>query len=160
MSQKVKQFLRRSRIRQRFGRIQNFFRWEYAMSPSSDAALSAILLTLLAVAGLGCASAPASESTAARAPEGAVSSHDAHAHHALRQEGGLAESDAPTSFAERPGVGTEFTCPVSGGVFEVEPNTRVSFYEGRYYAFCCGGCQQDFDADPAHILEALHQEND
>ena len=130
------------------------------MSPSSAAAISTILLSLLAGGGLGCATAPTSESTAAHAPQGAVSHHDDHAHHALRQEGHLAESDAPSSFAERPEVGTEFTCPVSGGVFEVEPNTRVSFYEGRYYAFCCGGCQQDFDADPAHILEALRQEKD
>ena len=128
------------------------------MSSSYCAAISAILFSLLAGGGLSCASAPTSEPTAARSPEGAVSGHDAHAHHALRQEGGLAESDAPTSFAERPEVGTEFTCPVSGGVFEVEPNTRMSFYEGRYYAFCCGGCQQDFDADPAHILEALSQQ--
>ncbi len=128
------------------------------MSPSRCAAISAIVLSLLAGGGWSCASAPTPESTAARAPEGAVSGHDAHAHHALRQGDGLAESDAPTSFAERPEVGTEFTCPVSGGVFEVEPNTRMSFYEGRYYAFCCGGCQQDFDANPAHILEALNQE--
>lgn len=130
------------------------------MSPSSGAVISAILVSLLAAGGLGCASAPPSESTAARAPQGAASRHDAHAHHALRQEDGQAESNAPSSFAERPEVGTEFTCPVSGGVFEVEPNTRMSFYEGRYYAFCCGGCQQDFDADPAHVLEALRQEKD
>ncbi len=129
------------------------------MSPSSGAAISTILLSLLAGSGFGCASAPTPESTAARAPEGSVSGHDAHAHHLLRHGDGLAhaDADAPTSFAEPPEVGTEFTCPVSGGVFEVEPNTRVSFYEGRYYAFCCGGCQQDFDANPAHMLEALRQ---
>ncbi len=127
------------------------------MSPSCSAAISTILLSLLAGSGFGCASAPTPESTAARTPEGSVSGHDAHAHHAVHQDDGLGESDAPTSFAERPEVGTEFTCPVSGGDFEVEPNTRVSFSEGRYYAFCCGGCQQDFDANPAHTLEALRQ---
>jgi YHS domain-containing protein len=127
------------------------------MSPSRCAAISAILLSLLTGGGLGCASTPTPESAETRAPEAAASNHDAHAHHALRQGDGLAGSNAPTSFAERPEVGTEFTCPVSGGVFEVEPHTRVSFYEGRYYAFCCGGCQQDFDADPAHILEALRE---
>jgi len=31
----------------------------------------------------------------------------------------------------------------------------VSVYQGRYYAMCCGGCQQDFDADPARFVEAL-----
>ena len=130
------------------------------MSANGCAALSAIVLALLAAAGSGCVSAPPPESAAVRTPEGSVSGHDAHAHHAHGQQDGLAESDAPSSFAERPEVGTEFTCPVSGGVFEVEPNTRVSFHEGRYHAFCCGGCQQDFDADPAQILEALRQEND
>ena len=130
------------------------------MSPNYCVAISAVLLALFAGGGLGCASAPTSKSTAAPHPDAAASSHDAHAHHALRQEDGLAHSDAPSSFAERPEVGTEFTCPVSGGVFEVEPNTRMSFYEGRYYAFCCGGCQQDFDANPAHILEALRQEQE
>ena len=116
-----------------------------------------IVLALLTGVGVGCATGPAQESPTARAPQAAASGHDAHAHHTLRQGGGLADSDAdaPTSFAEPPEVGTKFTCPVSGGVFEVESNTRVSFYEGRYYAFCCGGCQQDFDANPAHILEEL-----
>ena len=125
------------------------------MSSSCLLAIPVIVLMLLAGGGMGCASAPAPEPTAAHAPEAPASGHDAHAHHSLRQEGALADSGAPTSFAEPPELGTEFTCPVSGGVFEVESNTRVSFYEGRYYAFCCGGCQQDFDADPAHILEEL-----
>jgi hypothetical protein len=74
------------------------------MSPSSGATISAILVSLLAGGGLGCASAPPSESTAARAPQGAAAGHDAHAHHALRQEDGLGHSDAPSSFAERPEV--------------------------------------------------------
>ena len=130
------------------------------MSANGCAALSAIVLALLAAGGSGCVSAPQPESAAVRTPEGSVSGHDAHAHRALGQQDGLAESDAPSSFAEHPEVGTEFTYPASGGVFEVELNTRVSFYEGRYYAFCCGGCQQDFDADPALILEALRQEKD
>jgi YHS domain-containing protein len=50
--------------------------------------------------------------------------------------------------ADRPATGTFFTCPVSGGVFEVEDHTRMSFYNGKYYAFCCGGCAQAFKADP------------
>ena len=124
--------------------------------------IPSMILVFLAGVGVGCATAPVPESPTARAPEVAASGHDAHAHHLLRHGDGLAhaDADAPTSFAEPPEVGTEFTCPVSGGVFEVEPHTRVSFYEGRYYAFCCGGCQQDFDADPAHIVETLRQERD
>ena len=124
--------------------------------------IPSMVLVLLAGVGVGCATAPVPESPTARAPEAAASGHDAHAHHLLRHGDGLAhaDADAPTSFAEPPEVGTEFTCPVSGGVFEVEPHTRVSFYEGRYYAFCCGGCQQDFDADPAHIVETLGTKRD
>ena len=124
---------------------------------------SAALLLLLGL-GAGCASAPMPEPPAASTastPQGAPPDHSAHSHHAHHagEAKALAHSSphAPTSFAERPEVGTEFTCPVSGGVFEVEPHTRVSFYEGRYYAMCCGGCAQDFDANPAHFVDALER---
>lgn len=67
------------------------------------------------------------------------------------------ETDTPASFDEQPAVGTHFTCPVSGGEFEMEPHTRVSVYEGRHYAFCCGGCAKNFDADPAFYVNRLNE---
>ncbi|MCH7600829.1 MAG: YHS domain-containing protein [Myxococcales bacterium] len=39
----------------------------------------------------------------------------------------------------------------------MEPHTRVSVYEGRHYAFCCGGCAQNFDADPAFYVNRLNE---
>ena len=97
---------------------------------------SAALVLLLGI-GAGCATAPSPEPLPA--PEAstlavALPNHSAHSQHAHHHGGAKAlahaNPHAPTSFAERPDVGTEFTCPVSGGVFEVEPRTRVSFYEG------------------------------
>ena len=105
-----------------------------------------IAFLVIAGAGLGCATQPT------------ASGHDGHSHHANHaNHAGYSEfpAGAPSSFAERPEVGTHFTCPVSGGVFEMEPRTRVSVYEGRYYPLCCGGCQQDFDANPMHFINAL-----
>ena len=124
---------------------------------------SAALILLLGI-GAGCATVPSPEpppAPAASAPPVALPDHSAHSQHAHHHGGAKAlahaNPHAPTSFAERPEVGTEFTCPVSGGLFEVEPRTRVSFYKGRYYAMCCGGCAQDFDADPAYFVERLEQ---
>ena len=113
--------------------------------------LGALLLGLC----MGCAA-----STVAVTPmEMTVHDHAASGvdnHHGKHYHGKITlDPNAPASFAERPVEGTHFTCPVSGGVFEVEPRTRVSFYEGRHYAFCCGGCAQDFDADPDFFVNRL-----
>ena len=118
-------------------------------------------LLLVVSVGAGCATSPAPPEAATppltESSQQAQAQPSHHSHHAHHHGGAQPHSgpQPPTSFAERPEVGTEFTCPVSGGVFEVEPRTRVSFYKGRYYAMCCGGCAQDFDADPAHFVEAL-----
>jgi YHS domain-containing protein len=81
-----------------------------------------------------------------------------HDHHGMDHHGKLLmDPNIPASFDEAPAMGTKFTCPVSGGVFEVEPHTRMSLYEGRHYAFCCGGCAQDFDADPAYFANRLEE---
>ena len=105
---------------------------------------------------------------AASATDTVVSSTQAHSHDhatvALKGSSGkhyhgklVLDPNAPASFFERPDEGTHFTCPVSGGVFEMESHTRGSLYEGRYYAFCCGGCAQDFDADPAFFVNRLKE---
>ena len=124
---------------------------------------SAALVLLLGI-GAGCTTTPSPAPPAAPTTstlQAASPDHSAHSHHSHHHGGAKAlahaNPHAPTSFAERPDVGTEFTCPVSGGVFEVEPRTRVSFYKGRYYAMCCGGCAQDFDSNPAHFVEALEK---
>jgi hypothetical protein len=111
------------------------------------------LLFFLGSAG-GCAMLPVASDTDHHA--NAQHTHHSHDH---GQAGTSTEHEAPTSFATRPEVGTEFTCPVSGGLFEVEPHTRVSLYEGRYYAMCCGGCAQEFDADPAFFVNKLEKKS-
>jgi YHS domain-containing protein len=58
-------------------------------------------------------------------------------------------ADVPSSFEKQPGNGTWAKCPVSGEVFQVEPDTEFATYEGRVYAFCCPDCKPDFDKDPA-----------
>ena len=74
-----------------------------------------------------------------------------HAHEVAVDEYGVPLT-APTSFDTKPEHGEFFTCPVSGGVFEVEEHTIVKQHEGKYYAFCCGGCAQDFDKDPDKFI--------
>jgi YHS domain-containing protein len=61
--------------------------------------------------------------------------------------------DAPRSFDTKPAVGTWARCPVSGDVFRVGPETEMTQYEGRWYAFCCDECKPDFDKDPAHFAD-------
>jgi YHS domain-containing protein len=42
--------------------------------------------------------------------------------------------------------------PVCG--MEVDPKTAAvkSEYQGQTYYFCCAGCKQDFDKDPARYV--------
>jgi hypothetical protein len=103
------------------------------------------------------------------ADEASQSQAGAHAHHRQAKPGEnlsieekfpsklVLKANAPASFTEPPAVGTHFTCPVSGGVFEVEPHTRMAVYEDRHYAFCCGGCAQDFDSDPAFFVNRVKE---
>jgi YHS domain-containing protein len=120
--------------------------------------LGALLLPLW----LGCAADTAAISAADPIVNSAEHSHHDPAAGGIKGSSGkhyhgniVLDSNAPSSFAERPEEGTHFTCPVSGGVFEIESHTRGSVYEGRYYAFCCGGCAQDFDADPVFFVNRL-----
>ena len=41
-------------------------------------------------------------------------------------------------------------CPVSGGQMQVGPETPRSTYGGKTYYFCCAGCKESFDKDPAN----------
>jgi len=59
-----------------------------------------------------------------------------------------AEAVPPRSFAEKPAVGTRATCPVMGEAFTVTEATKIAEYQGRFYAFCCPGCDAKFKAHP------------
>ena len=60
-----------------------------------------------------------------------------------------AQADAPSSFASKPAAGTMAKCPVTGEVFKIGEKTRFAEHGGRWYAFCCPGCGNDFAKDPA-----------
>jgi YHS domain-containing protein len=152
MPNQVKQILRRASIRLLLGCRD--VRREVGMRARCGFVTRGVFVLFLAGVGAGCAGAPTADSTQERALEVAASGHDHRGHHPEHAEVAFDGPPPPSSFAEKPPVGTHFTCPVSGGVFEVEPHTRMSFYEGRYYAFCCGGCKQDFDANPVRFVDA------
>ena len=40
-------------------------------------------------------------------------------------------------------------CPVTGEVFKVSEKTKMVEHGGRWYAFCCPGCEKDFAKDTA-----------
>lgn len=51
-------------------------------------------------------------------------------------------------------IGDRSTCPVSGEEFVVAEHSPTVEHEGRTYHFCCPGCAQRFEADPARFLQA------
>ena len=53
------------------------------------------------------------------------------------------------AFDAAPKAGDKAICPISGQAFVVTDKTETSEYEGKHYAYCCGGCKPKFDADPA-----------
>lgn len=73
-------------------------------------------------------------------------------HHDHGDEGGKKAAKAPKVFDSAPEVGTEATCPVMGGQFEVTEKTLRSEYEGKHVVFCCPGCKPKFDKDPEKYL--------
>jgi xanthine dehydrogenase accessory factor len=51
--------------------------------------------------------------------------------------------------ASGPARNTEETDPVCGMIVSPDNSSHFSVYEGRTYYFCCAGCKQEFDAQPA-----------
>jgi len=49
-------------------------------------------------------------------------------------------------------VGDTTKCPVSGEEFVVEATSPKVEHEGKTYYFCCSGCQQKFQSDPAKFV--------
>lgn len=50
-------------------------------------------------------------------------------------------------------IGDRSTCPVSGEEFVVSESSPTVEHEGRTYYFCCPGCAQRFQANPAQFLQ-------
>jgi YHS domain-containing protein len=50
-------------------------------------------------------------------------------------------------------VGDEATCVVMNRKFVLTETTPTSIYNGKAYAFCCDGCKEMFDKDPAKYAQ-------
>lgn len=76
---------------------------------------------------------------------------------ALACGGGAPEPKNPTPTTElkkptEANVGDRTTCPVSNEVFVVKADSLRSEYKGKTVYFCCPGCKEKFDQDPAKYL--------
>jgi len=67
------------------------------------------------------------------------------------------EAPAPTGTVKPPvlahtitdaEVGQQVKCPVMGTDITVTKDTLSAEYKGKVYYFCCGGCPDEFNADP------------
>ena len=65
-------------------------------------------------------------------------------------------SATPAGPIKAPGdakIGDKTKCAVSGEEMVVEATSPKAEYKGKTYYFCCGGCKQKFEADPAKYLK-------
>jgi hypothetical protein len=67
----------------------------------------------------------------------------------------LAGADTVASLPPEAGLkaGDEATCVVMNRKFLLTAETPVSMYDGKAYAFCCDGCKEMFDKDPAKYAQ-------
>ena len=93
--------------------------------------LAAILLALT-----GCATA----APVATAPDVMKPMMEGESCHKARVD----PAGALKAFDHKPAPGEKAVCPVSGEVFIVDADTKVTEYGGKYYAFCCPDCPGDF----------------
>lgn len=61
---------------------------------------------------------------------------------------------AQVAFDATPAHGEKALCLVMNREFVVDDRTSTSVYEGKTYAFCCDGCKQVFDENPAKFVHA------
>jgi YHS domain-containing protein len=61
---------------------------------------------------------------------------------------------AQAAFDAAPAHGDKALCLVMNREFVVDDRTATSVYEGKTYAFCCDGCKQAFDENPAKFVHA------
>jgi YHS domain-containing protein len=50
-------------------------------------------------------------------------------------------------------IGDRSTCPVSGEEFVIAADSPKVEHEGKTFYFCCSGCAQKFQADPAKYVK-------
>ena len=74
--------------------------------------------------------------------------------HAKASAHGAAHAKAPASFDHAPAHGDNAVCIVMNREFVVDDHTVTSVHAGKTYAFCCGGCKQQFDENPGKYVQA------
>ncbi len=47
-------------------------------------------------------------------------------------------------------------CPIQGG--DVDPEVETVSYDGKEYGFCCPGCDEKFNEDPAKYSAKLNED--
>lgn len=99
--------------------------------------VSALIASLSLVFAVGCGGSPASQGTT---PVEAASSTS-----------GVTAALVPPGEAV---IGDRTTCPVSHEEFVVTAQSPKVEHEGHTYYFCCPGCIERFQANPAQYLGA------
>jgi YHS domain-containing protein len=64
------------------------------------------------------------------------------------------DATVQAAFDAAPAHGEKALCLVMNREFVVDDRTATSVYEGKTYAFCCDGCKQAFDENPAKYVHA------
>jgi YHS domain-containing protein len=64
------------------------------------------------------------------------------------------DATVQAAFDAAPAHGDKALCLVMNREFVVDDRTATSVYEGKTYAFCCDGCKQAFDENPAKYVHA------
>ncbi len=85
----------------------------------------------------------------------AATAEEATAGEAAMEMEGMAKVDpegAVKSWGGKPDIGAKGICPVSGEAFLVTDKTVFSVVDGKYYGYCCPGCQGRFEADPQSFI--------
>ena len=101
---------------------------------------SAIIASFaLSLAATGCGGASSTEGTTAADPE----------HHEMAPVGDSTAALVPWKDAV---MGDRTTCPVSNEEFVVSAESPKVEHEGHTYYFCCAGCIERFQANPAQYI--------
>lgn len=100
---------------------------------------SAIIASFALSLAAGCGGASSSEGTTAAETE----------HHEMAPSSGSTAALVPWKDAV---VGDRTMCPVSNEEFVVSAESAKVEHEGHTYYFCCAGCIERFQANPAQYI--------
>jgi xanthine dehydrogenase accessory factor len=113
--------------------------------PAAEATLASVAAVATdAASTCGDVDAPACGAHAEAAEGGGCAAHAGAGGHATVAAG----------FDRAPAPGDKALCLVMNREFIVDDRTVTSVHEGKTYAFCCDGCKEAFDENPAKYVQA------